>query len=88
MKKFIPQILENTKNDIDALKKSIEEKNFDEIYRMAHSMKGYAKPFGFNELGDLAIQIQDAAKEKSFDDVCELAEAIDDCFINIEIVYE
>ena len=87
MKPFIPQILNNTQNDISALQKSIQDQNFEEMYRMAHSMKGYAKPFGFDKLEDLAISIQGAAKDERLDDAKELVDELNHYFFNIEIVY-
>ncbi|KPA13078.1 Hpt domain-containing protein [Candidatus Magnetomorum sp. HK-1] len=87
IKKFIPQFLENTKNDIELLKKSLQAKNYDEIHRNAHSMKGYAKPFGFGYLGELAAQLQQAAKDQAFEDAESLIEELDEYYDNIEIVY-
>ncbi len=88
IEKFIPQFLNNTKNDIEALKDSVLNKNFEEMHRMSHSMKGYAKPFGFHYIGELASQIVQAAQEKRLEDAQPLIEELDAYFSTIEIIYE
>ena len=88
IKKFIPQFMENTKNDIELLKKSLKTKDYTVISRNAHSMKGYAKPFGFEYIGELAAQIQEAAEDQIYDDLEPMIKELDEYYQNIEIVYD
>ncbi|TNE72752.1 response regulator [bacterium] len=61
--------LVNAKRDIpiyiDSLLDALSEKNFAEIKRIAHSIKGLALTMGFEELGDLSKQIELEAKNQN-----------------------
>ena len=87
MKRFIPQFLENTKIDVDKMKKAIEAKEFDELHKVAHSMKGYGKPFGFVHLGDYAANIQQKAEKNDLEGVIEHFKQLEAYIENVQIEY-
>jgi HPt (histidine-containing phosphotransfer) domain-containing protein len=87
IKKYIPQFMHNTQNDINQLKQAAIEKNIVEMERISHSIKGYGKPFGFTELGNLATKINTAIKASQFDEAWSLIQELEDYFSKIEIVY-
>ncbi|MPM42811.1 Sensor histidine kinase RcsC [bioreactor metagenome] len=66
---ILNQILDTAKGDIqkdvDDLVSSIKEKDFDKIKSQGHALKGVALTLSFNKLGELAKEIEIAAKEGS-----------------------
>lgn len=66
---ILNQILDTAKGDIqkdvDDLVISIKEKDFDKIKSQGHALKGVALTLSFNKLGELAKEIEIAAKEGS-----------------------
>jgi HPt (histidine-containing phosphotransfer) domain-containing protein len=88
IKKYIPQFMENTKKDIQLLKQAAIDKNITEMERISHSIKGYGKPFGFADLGNLAEQINSEIKLRNIDDAIPLINELEAYFANIEITYE
>ena len=88
IKKYIPQFIDNAQKDINLLKQAVQEKNISEMERISHSIKGYGKPFGFGDLGNLAAQINSETKESNFGTAVSLIHELDIYFSNIEIVYD
>jgi len=96
IKPFIQKFMKNTRNDLDLLKKSWDEKDFEQLKFISHSIKGYCKPFGFEDFGGLAQNIHEVAmaheaaveKEQYLD---ELKMGVTDLltyFDNIELVFD
>jgi len=87
IKKYIPQFMDNTQNDIDLLKQAASDNNISEMERLSHSIKGYGKPFGFTELGNLAAKVHLATKAGNISDAALYIQELEDYYSNIEIVY-
>jgi len=87
IKKYMPQFMENATKDIAQLKQAVFDKNLYELERISHSIKGYGKPFGFTDLGNLAAQVNNAVKANNIDDAASLIQEMDNYYSNIEIIY-
>jgi len=88
LKKYIPQFMDNAQKDINLLKQAALDKNVSEMERVSHSIKGYGRPFGFSDLGNLSAQINAAIKAGNVDNAISMIHELDDYFSKIEIVYE
>ncbi|ETR70377.1 MAG: Hpt domain-containing protein [Candidatus Magnetoglobus multicellularis str. Araruama] len=88
IKRFIPQFLENTRNDLNLLKQAADNEDLPKVELLSHSMKGYGKPFGFEKFGNMAQDVNLAAKEQNLGEMLLSIQALDTYFSNIEIVYE
>ncbi len=66
---FIDTWLDDLNNQFDNL---VTEKKADELYRMAHTLKGSCYQFGLNEVGDMGIQLMGYAKEHNWDKAIEM----------------
>jgi len=87
IKKYMPQFMENAQKDINLLTQAAIDNNIEEMEIISHSIKGYGKPFGFIELGNLAAKINTAIKAGKNDDAELLIQELNDYFSQIEIVY-
>jgi HPt (histidine-containing phosphotransfer) domain-containing protein len=69
--KYIPMLIasfiDESKQILDLLKESIESKNYDNIRSCAHSIKGSAGNIKFNEIYEMAKEMEIAAKEENSD---------------------
>jgi len=70
---FIDTWLDDLNNQFDSL---LTEKKADELYRMAHTLKGSCYQFGLNEIGDMGIQLMGYAKEHNWDKAAEMKPVI------------
>ncbi len=88
LKDLIPLFKEETKKNIDLLKKAIEEKNFEQISTIAHKIKGSGGSYGFMKLSEIAKQIEFSSKnEKNIEQIKKQFEDLKDFFDNTEIIY-
>lgn len=88
LESLIPQFLENRKKDIETLQQLVDSNNLSEISQLAHKIKGAASSYGFNELSELASQMEVLAKQNS--DIAPLKELVKKMrvhFLSIEIHY-
>ncbi len=62
-----PGYIRNRRKDLIELKKYIEASDFKQIAILGHRTKGSAKSYGFEELGNLGSELEEAAKEMDLD---------------------
>ena len=60
----------------DLLCRSLEEKNYSEAFRAAHTIKGVCQNLGFTKLGDSSSRLTDALRSGSMDGVEKLVEKV------------
>lgn len=61
---LIPEYLRNRKEDIQKIKKALDNNDFDRIEDLGHKMKGSGKCYGFEKISMLGHQIEVSAKRK------------------------
>ena len=59
---LIPGYLENRKKDIETITEHVENGNFSEAARLAHSMKGSGGGYGFDRITELGAMMEIAAR--------------------------
>ncbi len=64
---FIPEFIVNRYLDLEKLESFIFDQNFDSIAKLAHSWKGFSRPYGFLNLEILAFKLEDELKVKNLD---------------------
>jgi len=68
VRELLPEFVEDWIIQIDNdYPKLFEEKNKEDLYRMAHTMKGSCYQFGINELGDLGVELMNDIKDENWD---------------------
>lgn len=70
IKELLPEFIDSW---IDELSNNFpvifKEKNTQELYRMAHTMKGSCYQFGLNDLGDVGVELMLLIKSEEWDKV-------------------
>ncbi|WP_342742943.1 histidine kinase N-terminal 7TM domain-containing protein [Fervidobacterium gondwanense] len=66
-KELLETFISSSKNGIEKALKALSIGDFETIRIEAHSIKGAARSLGFSEIGELAYDIESAAKEKRTD---------------------
>ncbi|MEK2643944.1 Hpt domain-containing protein [Bdellovibrio sp. BCCA] len=84
---LIPQFVENRKKDIESLEQLVEKNDLVAIAQLAHKIKGAAAGYGFNELSNLAAQMEKAAKANDATPLKDLVKQMRIHFLNVEIHY-
>ena len=69
---------------IDSMRTSIAQRNADELYRSAHTLKGAISNFGMGEALDAAIQIERAGRESDFSSAAVILPALETAVRELE----
>ena len=80
---LLPEFIESWLGDIDKYNEYEEKQQTDELYRMAHTIKGSCYQFGLNDLGDMGIELMSFAKIPDWDKSRQLYKSIKNRFIEI-----
>lgn len=68
---LIKGFFEYFEESLAAMRTAVEEKNFDDLYRLGHGLKGSARNYEFFHLGDIFFEIEKAAADKNLDDAVQ-----------------
>ncbi len=70
------------------LSKAIQEENYTHIQKVAHRIRGCAKCYGLEGLGDICTKIEESIVTKSFSEVSTHIDHFQHYLERIEITYE
>lgn len=77
LQKYIPEFLIDRKQELSSMKTSFENENYEEIRKISHKWKSFCGPYGFDGLGELAIELEKNAASKNKENVSNLLEVIE-----------
>ncbi len=80
------EFLENRKTELALFERFLREKNFKEVARLAHNLKGNGACYGFPQLTKIGDQLEVAAKAGELNDCANLVRQIQDFVQNTKIV--
>jgi len=83
VRELLPEFIESWLEDIDNYKEYEEKQQVDELYRMAHTLKGSCYQFGLSDLGDMGIELMGYAKIPDWGKSRQLQLIIKNRFIEI-----
>jgi chemotaxis protein histidine kinase CheA len=84
---LIPGYLDNRRRDIIAIHEALEKSDLDKIRILGHSMKGSGGGYGFDDITDIGMMMEKAAKEGRSEDIRIQTKRLEDYLHRIEIVY-
>lgn len=65
----LPRFFENYEADLNQLRDFLEERNAEDIRRTVHRIKGSSGSWGFNEIQDAAVALEDAAEAEDWETI-------------------
>lgn len=84
---LIPDYLNSIENDMEEIKNSLHEDNFEQIRITGHSIKGSGGGYGFNFITEAGASIERAAKDNDRSTISTYVDKIKDYMDRIEITY-
>lgn len=87
LKKLIPRFLKNKREDALRMLETIKERDLKKLQKQAHTVKGTSWMYGFKELGDTCLQLEQAARASDLERAQELASKIRNYLEDVEIEY-
>lgn len=83
VRELLPEFVETWISDIENYDEYEKLQQTDELYRMAHTLKGSCYQFGINDLGDMGIQLMGYAKNSDWQSSRKLTNRIKERFLEI-----
>ncbi len=84
---LVPGFLENRNEDVDTIKRLIQEGNFSDIQRIGHSMKGSGGGYGFDKISELGKGIEEFSKAENKDEILKLVDDLVHYLSAVKIEY-
>ncbi len=70
--------INHTSKELEKIKTQLNLDSIDSIRTFGHNIKGSGGMYGFNEVTDLGLQIETAAKEENLDSIKSNLEVLED----------
>lgn len=87
IKEAIPFFLELRKKNIAEIMTALHEKDYDQVKRLGHNIKGSGGSYGFDEVSRIGLDLETAALEKNDNAMRNLTDELEDYLARVEIVY-
>lgn len=81
---LLPEFIESWLNDIDYFHTFKAANNKDDLYRMAHTIKGSCYQFGLNDIAELGIELMKYASIPDWKNAEDLQKKIKMKFIEVD----
>ena len=85
IQELIEEFVETWIEDLDRdYKKLIDEKNAEDLYRLAHTLKGSCFQFGLDEIAHLGIELMDKAKAQDWEAAASFEQPLKQKFAEVK----
>ncbi len=88
LEELIPIFLNGRQEDIVALKNALAAKDFKELERLGHSLKGVGGGYGFDFITEIGDKIEKSALISDGSHIQSLIDIMETSLDNLEIIYE
>lgn len=88
LESLIPSFLNNRKKDIVDLKTYVATKDFKNLERIGHILKGVSASYGFDKLGEYGARLETSAQAYDSQDCGEIVELMAIYMRDVVVVFE
>lgn len=89
VRELLPEFVDSWITDLnEQFQPYVNDKNTEELYRLAHTLKGSCYQFGLNDVGDMGVELMGYAKEGEWDKAVQMKETIMNRFTEIKAELE
>ncbi len=88
LKEVVPYYLEKKQQDVRALQEAVKKRDFNEVHRIGHSLRGSGGAYGFAAITEIGAALQRSSKSMDMGEVQKWVHAFVDYLENVEIFYE
>jgi PAS domain S-box-containing protein len=85
---LIPGFLANRAKDVEAIKKALDDRDYDKIRILGHSMKGAGGGYGFEYITQTGKALENAAKENNPEKVLQAMKDLSAFLERVHVVFE
>ena len=85
VRELLPEFVDSWLDDIDKqYKQHIKTKNSNDLYRLAHTLKGSCFQFGLNNIAELGIELMGYTKDNDWEQAKQMEAKIKNAFIEVK----
>ncbi len=88
LKDLVTVFLDEWKQDIDPMRKSLEDEDYETIRKLGHNLKGVGGSCGFDAITEMGASLETAAKEMKFDLTGKTIDLLSSYLDRVEMVFE
>ena len=88
LEKVTPRYLQSKREDVEKLRKALEEREYEAIHALGHSMKGSGGSYGFHEITEIGMRLVTTAKMQDADTLQALIDDLSCYLDNVDVYYE
>lgn len=88
LEELIPGFLANRKKDVETLQAALDNKDFETIQSIGHSIKGVGGGYGFHGMSEIGAELEQAGKASDAGRAGDQVAALEDYMSRIEVVFE
>ena len=85
---IVPGFLENRHGDVKAMLEALDWGDYETIRILGHSMKGAGGGYGFDAITDIGGSLEQAAKDRSSQEVRKVVGELSTYLERVEVVFE
>lgn len=82
---LIERFMENSLNDLSAMRASLKHGDYDTVQRLGHNAKGSGLGYGFNGLGELGKSIEASARNRDETGLVQKLDELEAYLKNVEV---
>jgi hypothetical protein len=87
IKSLIPDFLEGRRSDVETLPALIEKKDYKQIVKIGHGMRGSGGGYGFEEITIIGEGIESGGHAQDDDKILLMVSKLSDYLERVEVVY-
>ncbi|MBI1943180.1 MAG: response regulator [Betaproteobacteria bacterium] len=85
IRNLVPHFLENRRKDLEVIRGAVDSGDFDALRTLGHNLKGVARGYGFDDLTELGLQLQEAASASDRSRILQLHQKLADYLERVEL---
>jgi histidine phosphotransfer protein HptB len=88
LEELIPGYLQNRQKDVEEVREALNNKDFELIQRMGHTIKGSGGGYGFDFISAIGLALEEGAKETSVEKIQDATKDLCDFLERVDVVYK
>lgn len=85
VRELLPEFVDTWIGDLDSQYRIlVETKNAEELYRLAHTLKGSCFQFGLDDIANMGIELMNVAKDKNWTKAATFELPLKNSFIKVK----
>ncbi len=85
VRELLPEFVDSWINDLnEQFQPLVEQKKGDDLYRLAHTLKGSCFQFGLDDIAEMGIELMNYAKDRDWEKAVEMEKQLKDSFQKVK----